>query len=65
MVRMEGREFRWREGMTVADLLKEWGDPYPYAVVRIGDRLISRPDFDKATLPDEAEVFPIPLISGG
>jgi hypothetical protein len=33
--------------------------------VRIGDRLISRPDFDKATLPDEAEVFPIPLISGG
>ncbi len=52
MVRVEGREFCWREGMTVADLLKEIGDPYPYAVVRIGDRLISRPDFDKATVPN-------------
>ena len=65
MVRVEGREFFWREGMTVADLLKELGDPYPYAVVRIGGRLISRPDFDKATVPDDSEVFPIPLISGG
>lgn len=65
MVRVEGREFCWREGMTVADLLKEIGDPYPYAVVRIGDRLISRPDFDKATVPNDSEVFPIPLISGG
>ncbi len=65
MVRMEGKEFRWREGMTVADLLKEAGDSYPYAVVRIGDRLISRPDFDKTEVSNDTEVFPIPLISGG
>jgi sulfur carrier protein ThiS len=65
MVRVEGREFFWREGMTVADLLKELGDPYPYAVVRIGERLISRPDFNKATVPNDSEVFLIPLISGG
>jgi sulfur carrier protein ThiS len=51
--------------MTVADLLKELGDPYPYAVVRISDRLISRPDFDNATVPKDSEVFLIPLISGG
>jgi len=51
--------------MTVADLLKELGDPYPYAVVRISDRLISRSDFDKAPVPNDSEVFLIPLISGG
>jgi len=65
MVRIAGREFCWREGMTVADLLKELGDPYPYAVVRISDRLISRPDFENATVPKDSEVFLIPLISGG
>lgn len=65
MVRVEGREIRWRKGMTVADLLEELGDPYPYAVVRIGDKLISRPDFGKAKVPDDSEVFPISLISGG
>jgi sulfur carrier protein ThiS len=51
--------------MTVADLLKELGDPYPHAVVRISDRLVSRPDFDNATVPKDSEVFLIPLISGG
>ena len=65
MVRMGGKEFPWREGITVADLLKELGDPYPYAVARIGNRLISRPDFDKTPVPDEAEIFLLPLVSGG
>ncbi|MDH4265402.1 MAG: sulfur carrier protein ThiS [Deltaproteobacteria bacterium] len=65
MVRVDGKEFFWREGMTVADLLKELGDPYPYAVVRISDRLISRSDFDKAIVPNDSEVLLIPLISGG
>jgi len=51
--------------MTVADLLNELGDSYPYAVVRISDRLISRPDFGSATVPKDSEVFLIPLISGG
>jgi len=60
-----GREFRWREGMTVADLLQELGDPYPYTVVRIRDRVISRIDFDKTVVPKGSEVFLIPLIAGG
>ena len=65
MVRVDGKEFFWREGMTVADLLKELGDPYPYAVVRISDKLISRSDFDQAIVPNDSEVLLIPLISGG
>lgn len=65
MVRIGNREFAWHEAMTVADLLKELGDPYPYAVARIGDRIISHPDFDKATVPNDSEVFLIPLIAGG
>ena len=43
MVRVDGREFFWREGMTVADLLKELGDPYPYAVVRSATGLSQDP----------------------
>jgi sulfur carrier protein ThiS len=65
MVRIGKREFAWREGMTVADLLTELEDPYPYAVARIGDRLISRPNFNKATVPNDSEVFLIPWIAGG
>ena len=65
MIRVRGKEHPWREGMTVADLLKELNDPYPYAVVRIDGRAISRPHFDKATIPDGAEIFLIPMIAGG
>ena len=65
MVRVDGREFHWRHGMTVADLLQELGDPYPYAVARIRDSVISRPDFESALIPDGSEVFLIPLIAGG
>jgi thiamine biosynthesis protein ThiS len=65
MVLVEGREFHWREGMTVADLLDELGDPYPYAVVRINDTVISGPDFATAPVPRGSEVILIPLIAGG
>ena len=65
MVLVEGKEFCWREGMTVADLLEELGDPYPYAVVRVNDAVISGPDFKKATVPRGSEVHLIPLIAGG
>jgi len=65
MIRVGNKEIPWRKGMTVSDILKELGDPYPYAVVRIGDRVISRPDFDHARVPNNSEVFLIPMISGG
>jgi thiamine biosynthesis protein ThiS len=51
--------------MTVADLLRELDDPYPYAVVRVNDAVISGPDFEKAAVPRGSEVHLIPLIAGG
>ena len=65
MVLVEGREFCWREGLTVADLLEELGDSYPYAVVRINDTVVTGPDFGRAAVPRGSEVFLIPLIAGG
>ena len=65
MVLVEGRQFRWREGMTVADLLADLGDPYPYAVVRVNDTVVSGPDFEEAAVPKGSEVHLIPLIAGG
>ncbi len=65
MVRVGDREFTWREGMTIADILNEMGDHYPYAVARIGDRHISRPYFATTKVPRNSELFLLPLISGG
>ena len=65
MVRVDGRELGWHEGMTVADLLRELADTYPYAVVRIDGRVITAPDFDTAPVPDNAEISLVHLIAGG
>jgi sulfur carrier protein ThiS len=65
MVRVSDREFPWREDMTIADLLKELGDPYPYSVARINNKTVPGYDFSRARIPDNSEVFLIPLIAGG
>jgi thiamine biosynthesis protein ThiS len=65
MIDVNGRTVTWHEGMTISDLLAEIKDTHPYPVVRIDDRYVSRPNFDKITVPDNSEVFLIPMIAGG
>jgi sulfur carrier protein len=65
MIRVAGKEYPWREGLTVADLLAERGELQDYPVVRVNDHYISRPNFAATTIPDQAEVFLIPTIAGG
>ena len=65
MIRVSNKTVHWREGMTITDLLKEIEDDHPYAVVRINDRYVSRPGFDRTIIPDNSEVFLVPMIAGG
>jgi thiamine biosynthesis protein ThiS len=65
VIRVSGKTVTWREGMTISDLLDLLGDPHPYAVVRINQTYVSRPNFDQTTIPDNSEVFLIPMIAGG
>lgn len=51
--------------MTVGDLLRDLNDSYPYAVVRINGKHVSRPDFDKTPIPDDSEIYLIPMVAGG
>jgi thiamine biosynthesis protein ThiS len=65
MVRISDREIPWHEDMTVADLIKELGDHYPYTVARVNNKTIPGHEFSRARVPDNSEVFLIPLIAGG
>jgi thiamine biosynthesis protein ThiS len=65
VIKIADKTVALRDGMTVTDLLKAIEDDHPYAVVRINDRYVSRPNFDRTTIPDNAEVFLIPMIAGG
>lgn len=65
MILVQGRKIPWKQDMTVSDLLGELGDQYDYAVVRIGTKIVCRPDFEKTPVPDGSEVFLIPMVAGG
>jgi thiamine biosynthesis protein ThiS len=65
MVTVAGKSYPWWEGMTITDLLGKVNDSYPYAVVRVNSTYVSRANFDKTTIPDNSEVFFIPMIAGG
>ncbi len=65
MIKIKEKSIQWREGMTVADLLKDLDDPQHYAVVKINNKYISRPDFKKTMIPDNSEIFLIPMVAGG
>ncbi|MBW2612041.1 MAG: sulfur carrier protein ThiS [Deltaproteobacteria bacterium] len=65
MISLNDEKIPWQEGMTVADLLSGLNDAHNYAVIRVNGKYVSRPNFDAYKIPDEAEIFLIPMVVGG
>ena len=65
MIKINGKEHSWYQGMTIKDLLKNLNNSHLYAMVRINEKHISMPYFEKPLVPDNSEVFLIPMIAGG
>ena len=63
MIRVNGKKQLWYEGMTIKDLLEDLEDSHHYAVIRINDKHVSRPYFEKTLISDNSEVFLISLIA--
>jgi sulfur carrier protein len=55
----------WREGMTIADILKIRNYIFRMIAVQVNGELIKRGTYDKAVVPDGADVQVIHMISGG
>jgi thiamine biosynthesis protein ThiS len=65
VIQVGEKPYPWRPEMTVSSLLAELGETEHCAVVRVNDRYITRPNFDRAVIPDGANVYLIPMIAGG
>ena len=65
MVTIDKEQIPWQEGMCVLDVMEAIADRFPYAVVRLNGKLVSRPNFDKTPVPDGSVIVPIPMVAGG
>ncbi len=65
MIRVNGENLEWRNGMTVRDVLRQMNYTFPLLIVRIDGRLVSRSDYDTTEVPDGTSMDAIHMISGG
>ena len=65
MITLDGEQRPWQNNMTVSRLLQEIADAHQYAVIKVNGRYVSRPNFDTYIIPDNAEIYLIPMIAGG
>ena len=65
MITVNGEGMDWREGMTIADILKARNYIFRMIAVSINGELIKRGTYEKAVVPDGADVQVIHMISGG
>lgn len=65
MIRVNGEDFAWEEGLTVLRILERKRYIFPLLIVSVGEDLISKADYATTPVPDGAEVKVVHLLSGG
>ena len=65
MILVNEEPLEWHPGMTVRELLVAKNYRFPMLIIHVNDTLIAKADYDTATVPDDAVVKVIHLISGG
>jgi sulfur carrier protein ThiS len=65
MIEVDGQLLAWRPDLTLATLMDQVDPKGEIAVVRLGAKLVSRPNFGATQIPDGAVIYLIPMVAGG
>ncbi len=65
MIKVGDQTMTWQPGLTLAQVMESLEQGHLYAVVRLNGQLVSRPNFAKTRVPEEADIQLLPLIAGG
>jgi sulfur carrier protein len=65
MITVNGEQMVWFDGMTIAEILKIRNYIFRMIAVSVNGELIRRGTYDKAVVPDGADVQVIHMMSGG
>ncbi|PIE53222.1 thiamine biosynthesis protein ThiS [Candidatus Fermentibacteria bacterium] len=65
MIKVNGDSMDWHSGMTVTDILNARNHKFRMLVTKSNSTLVKRADYSTTTVPDNADVQIIHLISSG
>lgn len=65
MIKVNGKEYRWWQGMTLSCLIDFLKPKHNYIWARVNDQVIIYKDFENFEITDGAEIFLMQVIAGG
>ncbi len=65
MIKINGREHQWSEGITVDGLLKMKKFTYPKIIVKINNNLVPKHEYATTLINDGDDIQVIHLLAGG
>lgn len=65
MIKLNGRDFAWEEGMSVERLLEIKRFIYPRIIVKVNENLIPTEEYNTTQIHDGDDVKVIHLLAGG
>jgi thiamine biosynthesis protein ThiS len=65
MVTVNGKKIKWREGMTVKDVLNNAGFSFYLITVTVNGNYVPPDDYETYEVPDEADIKAIHIHHGG
>lgn len=65
MIAVNGRDFEWREGLTIQGILDERGYTSPRIVVKVNGEVVRQEHWGTYVVCDGDDVRAIHLIAGG
>ena len=65
MIKVNGTEHPWRQGLNITELLKEKNYVYHAIIVRLNEKFVPPEEYQAAMISDGDNVEAIHLITGG
>ena len=65
MIHVNDDPVSWEKGMTVSKVLDVCNYRYPCLIVKVNGELVKKKQYETFSIPDEAEVKVIHMMTGG
>ena len=65
MIKVNGRDAEWHEGITIQDVLHSHNYTSPKIVIKVNDQVVRKPEWEAFVISDGDDVRVIHLIGGG
>lgn len=65
MIKVNGKDSEWKEGLTVQDILEQKKYTFPKIIVRVNGSIIPPEEYSRTIIYDGDDIIAFHLLAGG